>query len=344
MAKIDSSKGFETASIILSIYSNWIPANSSEAMASSRPAYIETHNRGLLKEKIAQAYEILKACTLCPRGCGVDRLSGEEGFCQTGEDAIVSSYSPHFGEESPLVGSHGSGTIFFARCNLLCLFCQNYDISHEGEGVAFSSEELAKAMLFLQDRGCHNINFVTPSHVVPQILAGVDKAVELGLRVPLVYNSGGYDRAETLSILEGVFDIYMPDFKFWDPKVAEEFCEAPDYPEVARGALKEMHRQVGDLVIDGQGIAQKGLLIRHLVLPEGLAGTGQAMRFLAKEISPNSYVNIMTQYRPCGRASEVHALRRTITQEEYQEAIQAAHKEGITRLDERKRVFLFNWM
>ncbi len=313
-------------------------------MSPFKPAYIETYNKGLLKEKIALAYEILKACSLCPRACGVDRLSGEKGICQIGEHAVVSSFNPHFGEESPLVGNHGSGTIFFARCNLLCIFCQNYDISHEGEGVEFSSEELARAMLFLQDKGCPNINFVTPTHVVPQILAALDKAIEAGLRVPLVYNTGGYDRSETLAILDGVFDIYMPDFKYWDPKVAEELSDAPDYPERAQKALKEMHRQVGDLMMDGQGIAQRGLLIRHLVLPEGLAGTRQVMRFLAREISPNSYVNIMAQYRPCGRASEVQALRRSITEEEHQEAIQMANKEGITRLDERKRVFLFHWM
>ncbi len=313
-------------------------------MASFEPAYIETYKKGLLKEKIAQAYEILEACVLCPRACGVDRLSGELGICQTGEHAIVSSYNPHFGEESPLVGNHGSGTIFFARCNLLCLFCQNYEISHGGEGVPFSSEELAKTMLLLQERGCHNINFVTPSHVVPQILAALDKAIALGLRVPLVYNTGGYDRPETLRILEGLFDIYMPDFKFWDSKVAGEFSDAPDYPEVAQEALKEMHRQVGDLVMNEQGIAQRGLLIRHLVLPQGLAGTREFMRFLAKEISPNSYVNIMAQYRPCGRASEVKALRRSITDEEYQEAIQVAHEEGITRLDERRRAFELRWM
>lgn len=316
----------------------------SEAMAPFKPAYIETYNRGLLKEKIDQAYEILKACALCPRECGVDRLSGEKGICQTGEHAIVSSYNPHFGEESPLVGSHGSGTIFFARCNLLCIFCQNYDISHEGEGVEFSSEQLARAMLFLQDTGCHNINFVTPSHVVPQILVALDRAIRLGLRVPLVYNTSGYDKSETLTILDGVFDIYMPDFKFWDTKVAEELCGAPDYPEVARTAFKEMHRQVGDLVIDEHGIAQRGLLVRHLVLPEGLAGTREVMRFLAREISPNSYVNVMAQYRPCGRASEVQALRRSITEEEHQEAVEMANQEGITRLDERKRAFVFRWM
>jgi putative pyruvate formate lyase activating enzyme len=313
-------------------------------MAPFEPAYIQTHNTGLLKEKIAQSFEILKACTLCPRACGVDRLSGELGVCLTGEQAIVSSYSPHFGEEDPLVGDHGSGTIFFTRCNLLCVFCQNYDISHGGEGIPVSSEKLANAMLFLQESGCHNINFVTPSHVVPQILAALEKAIESGLRVPLVYNTGGYDTPETLRILEGVFDIYMPDVKFWDAKVAEEFCDAPDYPEVVREALREMHRQVGDLVVDGRGIAERGLLIRHLVLPEGLAGTREAMRFLANDISPNSYVNIMPQYRPVGRATEWPALRRSITDDEFREAIQMAEEEGITRLDERKRAFVLRWL
>jgi putative pyruvate formate lyase activating enzyme len=312
-------------------------------MAVFEPRYIQTYNSGRLKDKIAQSYEILKACTLCPRGCGVDRLSGELGVCLTGEQAIVSSYSPHFGEESPLVGDHGSGTIFFARCNLLCVFCQNFEISHKGEGVPVSSEGLAHAMLVLQAGGCHNINFVTPSHVVPQILAALDQAIASGLRVPLVYNTGGYDTVETLRILEGVFDIYMPDFKFWDSEVAETFCDAPDYPEVVQEALKEMHRQVGDLVVDRHGIAQRGLLVRHLVLPEGLAGTRKAMRFLANDVSRNTYVNIMPQYRPMGRASEWAALGRSLTDEEFREAIRIAEEEGITRLDERKRAFMLRW-
>lgn len=312
-------------------------------MASFAPAYIETRDRGLLKEKMDQAYEILQACTLCPRECGVDRLSGEKGICQTGEYALVSSYNPHFGEENPLVGRNGSGTIFFAQCNLLCIFCQNYDISHQGEGVEFSSQDLAQVMLSLQARGCHNINFVTPSHVVPQILTALDKAAEGGLKVPLVYNTSGYDKAETLDILEGVFDIYMPDFKFWDPKVAEQLCDAPDYPAIARRTFREMHRQVGDLILDEQGIAQRGLLVRHLVLPDGMAGTREVMEFLATEISGNTYVNIMAQYRPCGRAAEVPSLRRSISDEEYQQAIDLAYQEGITRLDERKRIFALQW-
>jgi putative pyruvate formate lyase activating enzyme len=312
-------------------------------MANFVPAYVETRQKGLLQEKIRQAEEILCACRLCPRACGVDRVSDDHGVCQTGKQAIVSSFSPHFGEESPLVGKNGSGTIFFAGCNLLCLFCQNFDISHQVEGVVFTAEELADAMVFLQDRGCPNINFVTPSHVVPQILAALDKAADKGLQIPLVYNTSGYDKTETLAILEGVFDIYMPDFKFWDPQVAADLCGAPDYPEVAKAAFREMHRQVGDLVLNDQGVAERGLLIRHLVLPEGLAGTRDVMRFLARELSTNSYVNIMAQYRPCGRASTVPALRRSITDEEYQEALDAATQEGISRLDERQRTFVLRW-
>jgi putative pyruvate formate lyase activating enzyme len=312
-------------------------------MESFTPAYIKTHQRGLLKEKVDQASKILGACELCPRECGVDRLSGEKGICQTGRYAQVSSFSPHFGEESPLVGRNGSGTIFFTHCNLLCLFCQNYDISHQGEGNEISPEALSRIMLSLQGRGCHNINFVTPSHVVPQILASLEIAVEAGLSVPLVYNTSGYDKRETLDILDGVFDIYMPDFKFWDPEISSYLCNAPDYPDRARQGLREMHRQVGDLVLDEHGIVQKGLLVRHLVLPDGMAGTREVMRFLAREVSADTYVNIMSQYRPCGRAAEVPSLSRSITDEEYEEAIDIAHEEGITRLDERKRVFALRW-
>jgi putative pyruvate formate lyase activating enzyme len=251
----------------------------------------------------------------------------------------VSSYTPHYGEEAPLVGTNGSGTIFFTHCNLLCIFCQNFDISHEGIGQEVSAEQLAAIMIDLQRMGCHNINFVTPSHVVWQILEALAIAAENGLRVPLVYNSGGYDRVETLQLLEGVFDIYMPDFKFWDPRVAEETCNAPDYPEVARNALREMHRQVGDLVIDGNGIARRGLLVRHLVLPESLAGTREIMRFIADDISTNTYVNIMTQYRPCGRAAEVRELAAYPTENDFQKARRAAIEAGIRRLDRPRRVF-----
>jgi putative pyruvate formate lyase activating enzyme len=309
-------------------------------MSTFEAAYIKTSNAGLLKDKIDTAYGRLEACNLCPRKCGVNRTSGETGICRTGTQALVSSYNAHFGEEAPLVGSHGSGTIFFTHCNLMCLFCQNFDISHEGYGREFSSEQIAALMLALQKQGCHNINFVTPSHVVPQILSAVEIAVQDGLKIPLVYNSGGYDRIETLKLLEGVFDIFMPDFKFWSPDIAESACNAPDYPEVARKALREMHRQVGDLVVNKSDIAERGLLIRHLVLPRGLAGTRKIMRFIATDISNNSYVNIMAQYRPCGRAAEVSGLDAYPSKTDYQKAVKAAIEEGITRLDRPRRVFV----
>jgi len=309
-------------------------------MPSFEPSYIKTYQNGLLGDKIKTAKTILSSCTLCPRKCKADRLSGQLGICKTGEKAAVSSYNPHFGEEAPLVGTHGSGTIFFTHCNLLCLFCQNYDISHEGYGEEVSSDQLAGMMLFLQNAGCHNINFVTPSHVVPQILAAVDLAIKGGLSIPLVYNTGGYDRVETLKLLEGVFDIYMPDFKFWSQEIAETTCKARDYPMMARRAFIEMHRQVGDLVVDESGIAKRGLLIRHLVLPQGLAGTREIMNFIFLNISHNSYVNIMPQYRPCGRATEVKELSAPLSHGDYKTALQAANEEGITRLDSRRRVFM----
>jgi putative pyruvate formate lyase activating enzyme len=310
-------------------------------MSQFEPAYIKTYEKGLLRKKIQAAYKILNSCNLCPRRCQVDRIAGETGVCKTAKQAWVSSYNPHFGEEAPLVGTHGSGTIFFTHCNLLCLFCQNYDISHEGYGQKVSDNQLAAMMIALQQQGCHNINFVTPSHVVAQILSALEIAIQQGLSVPLVYNSGGYDLPATLKLLEGVFDIYMPDFKFWDPEVAQSACQAKDYPEIARNALREMHRQVGDLKIAENGIAQKGLLIRHLVLPGGLAGTRDIMRFISSEISANSYVNIMSQYRPCGRAAEIKALNAHLSPADFQTALREAAAEGITRLDQPRHVFLF---
>jgi putative pyruvate formate lyase activating enzyme len=311
-------------------------------MTAFTPAYINTFKKGLLREKIKAAEKILTHCQLCPRECGADRISGETGVCKTGEKALVSSYNPHFGEEAPLVGNNGSGTIFFTHCNLLCIFCQNYDISHEGFGEEVTSEQLAKIMLHLQDTGCHNVNFVTPSHVVPQILSAVLLAVEKGLSVPLVYNTGAYDSVETLKLLEGVFDIYMPDFKFWGAEISEAACQAKDYPEIARKALMEMHRQVGDLTLNENGIAERGLLIRHLVLPRGLAGTREIMKFIATKISSNSYVNIMAQYRSCGRANEIEGLSTRLTPKEFETAYQEATEEGITRLDKPKRVFVLH--
>jgi putative pyruvate formate lyase activating enzyme len=256
---------------------------------------------------------------------------------------MVSSYAPHFGEEDPLVGTGGSGTIFFTHCNLLCVFCQNYDISHRGEGDEVSSEGLAAIMIRLQAQGVHNINFVTPSHGVAQILEALPLAIEAGLHVPFVYNSSGYDSVETLELLDGIVDIYMPDLKFGDSEVARRYCDAPDYPERAQAALKEMHRQVGDLVINERGIAERGMLVRHLVMPEGKAGTYELMKFVAEEISQNTYVNIMNQYRPCGDVAQFSELTRAVTTAEYQQAMSSAQAAGITRLDQRQRRFLLNW-
>ena len=309
-------------------------------MADYIPSYIEEHRTGRLRQQAAGARSLLSCCNLCPRQCGVDRTAGETGVCNTGVMARVSSYGPHFGEETPLVGSHGSGTIFFSFCNLRCNFCQNYDISHLGDGHEVDDETLARIMLALQDQGCHNINLVTPSHVVPQILAAVDIAAGKGLSVPIVFNTSAYDRVPTLKMLDGVVDIYMPDFKFWDPKVAQMTCDAPDYPEIARSALIEMHRQVGDLVIDSAGLATRGLLIRHLVLPDNLAGTREVMRFIAGRVSVDSYVNVMPQYRPCGTAATIESLARRPTTKEFEAAMAMAREEGLTRLDPRRRVFV----
>ena len=309
-------------------------------MADPKPTYLASLKSGLLADKVAAARERLRSCELCPRRCGVDREAGETGFCRTGAQAWVSSYAPHFGEEAPLVGRGGSGTVFFTHCNLLCLFCQNFDISHGGKGEPVSDETLAAALLQLQHAGCHNINFVTPSHVVPQLLAAVEKAATGGLSVPIVYNSGGYDRLDTLKLLEGVVDIYMPDFKFWDADMGSACCDAPDYPAVARRALKEMHRQVGDLTIGADGIARRGLLVRHLVLPGGRAGTDKVMAFIADEISSETYVNIMPQYRPCGRAAEIEGLGTSLSASDYREAVEAAKSAGIRRLDPPRRRFV----
>ena len=304
------------------------------------PVYIQTFKTGLFPEKIENAIHMLEKCHLCPRNCGVNRLEGERGVCKAGYLPEISSYSPHFGEERPLVGFHGSGTIFMTHCNLRCIFCQNYSISHLGEGQEVSFDRLAKMMVELQKIGCHNINFVTPTHYVPQILKALVIAIEKGLSVPLVYNSGGYDSVETLKLLDRVFDIYMPDFKYNGSEVAQTYSQAPDYPQAARLAFKEMHRQVGDLIIDERGIALRGLLVRHLVLPQESAGTKEVMRFLASEISKNTYVNIMDQYYPCGGIDPKSPLSRRVTINEFNEAIEAAKKEGITRLDKREKLRL----
>jgi len=302
------------------------------------PSYLRLFEQGLLAERIDKALERLEACTLCPRECGVNRLQDERGFCQTGRRARVASYNAHFGEEAPLVGSHGSGTIFISSCNLLCSFCQNYEISHGNEGVDVEPEQTAWMMTNLAEMGCHNINFVTPTHVVPQVLEALPLAIEKGLSIPLVYNSSGYDKVESLKLLDGIFDIYMPDFKFWDSTCSDRYCGAPDYREVAAAAIREMHRQVGDLEIDGQGVAVRGLLVRHLVMPGGVAGTEEVAKFLAEEISPHTYVNVMDQYRPCGSAHQDDVINRRLSGREFREATEAARRAGLRRLDPRDRL------
>jgi len=249
---------------------------------------------------------------------------------------VVSSYGPHFGEEAPLVGRHGSGTIFFTYCNLQCVFCQNYTISQLGEGIAVGGEELARMMLSLQARGCHNINLVSPTHVVPYILDALELAVSAGLSLPLVYNTGGYDSVETLELLDGIVDIYMPDMKYSDERIAEQLSGIKDYPIVNKAAVKEIHRQVGDLQMDEQGVAQRGLLVRHLVLPNRLAGTQEVVRFLAQEVSTNTYLNIMAQYHPCHKAFDIPVLARPVLREEVSEAIDLAHQQGLHRLDKHE--------
>jgi len=300
------------------------------------PAYRRAFREGLFPERIERAFKIPESCTLCPRHCRVNRVKGEKGICRAGFLPEVSSYSPHFGEEAPLVGRHGSGTIFLTHCNLRCLFCQNYSISHQGDGQEVTFERLARMMMELQKIGCHNINFVTPTHYVPQILKALSLAIANGLSIPLVYNSGGYDAVASLELLEGIFDIYMPDFKFGTPDPAKKFCQAPDYPDLARQAIKEMHRQVGDLSMDQNGIARRGLLVRHLVLPSKLAGTREVMHFLAAEISRHTYVNIMDQYYPCGDIPPRSPLERRTSAEEFEEALTIAGEEGLARLDKRE--------
>ncbi len=308
----------------------------------SEPSYLRLYREGELEERIERALAMLEGCRVCPRECGVNRLEGEKGYCDTGRNAMVASYSPHFGEEAPLVGTHGSGTIFISSCNLLCSFCQNHEISHGKEGAEVGPQQMASMMIHLASRGCHNINFVTPTHVVPQLLEALPHAIRKGMRVPLVYNTGGYDRVEVLRLLEGVFDIYMPDFKFWDDREAERYCQVPDYREAASDAIREMHRQVGDLVTDEEGIAVRGLLVRHLVMPNDVAGSEGVFKFLAEEVSPNTYVNVMDQYRPCGTAGRDEFINRRLTSQEFRAAVDGARKAGLTRLDSRERIrFLF---
>ncbi|MCX6672604.1 MAG: radical SAM protein [Methanothrix sp.] len=285
----------------------------------------------VLQDRARAAVARLASCDLCPRRCGVNRLADERGFCRCGRRARVSGFAPHYGEEAPLVGRAGSGTIFFCGCNLACVFCQNYEISQQDGGREVSAQALARMMLALQRQGCHNINFVTPSHVVPQILEALVLAREEGLNVPLVYNSGGYDSVDTLRLLDGIFDIYMPDAKYGSDEPALKYSQVTGYTGVMKSAIWEMHRQVGDLVIDEDGVAVRGLLVRHLVLPEDAAGTTEVVRFLSEEISPNTYLNVMAQFRPEHNACRFPELNRPITGREYAHALHLAAQAGLAR-------------
>lgn len=297
------------------------------------PSYLQLLETGGFEEKEREALRSLEKCDLCPRRCEVNRLKNEKGVCKTGRYALVSSYGPHFGEEAPLVGYGGSGTIFFTHCNLKCVFCQNYEISHLGVGREVTPDELADMMLELQRIGCHNINLVSPSHVIAQIIEALKIAAWKGLTIPIVYNTGGYDSIKSLKLMEGIVDIYMPDMKYSNDEIAYRYSGVVNYVEVNRKAVKEMHRQVGDLKLNSMGIAVRGLLVRHLVLPDDLAGTEEIMKFLAEEISRNTYVNIMDQYRPCYRAYEFPELSRRITHKEWLVAVNIARKYGINRID-----------
>ncbi len=296
------------------------------------PAY-QRLSRLELEGRVLQAESMLRSCTLCPRECGVDRTAGQHGFCRTGDQPFVSSWGPHFGEERPLVGRLGSGTIFFGNCNLGCVFCQNYTVSHLGEGRETSVKTLAEVMIELQALGCHNLNLVTPTHQMPMILRSLLIAARAGLMLPVVYNCGGYESLEAVQLLDGIVDIYMPDLKYADPDTALQYTKAKNYPAISQRVVKEMHRQVGDLVMDDEGVALKGLLVRHLVLPENRAGTAALVRFIAEEISKDTYLNVMDQYRPCYLARENPPLDRRITAGEFREAVQYALDAGLTRLD-----------
>jgi putative pyruvate formate lyase activating enzyme len=309
---------------------------SEQPMSDFEPAYRKLLREGGFPTRVQQAQMALKDCDLCAWECHVDRTQ-KIGFCRTGVDAIVSSAFPHMGEEDPLRGVRGSGTIFFSLCNLRCQYCQNHDISQNATGNPASAEQLAALMLQLQAMGCHNINFVSPSHVVAPIIAAVSIAAEAGLAIPLVYNTGGYDSLAALSLLDGIIDIYMPDMKYADPVLAQRYSKIPDYPARNQAAVREMHRQVGDLRLDANGIATRGLLVRHLVLPEGIAGTEKIVDFLAEEISPDTYINIMGQYRPAWhvRERDIAPLNRPATYAEVEQAAVLARRAGL-RLDRRQ--------
>jgi putative pyruvate formate lyase activating enzyme len=299
-------------------------------MREYAPGYTKLFQAGELDNRIRILNERLKVCIVCPHHCKVDRPNNKRGFCRAGADMVIDGYGPHYGEESVLVGKGGSGTIFFSYCTLQCVFCQNCEISHHGEGYEITPSELAEIMLSLQNKGCHNINFVSPSHFVPQIAEAVSLAAKDGLTLPLVYNTGGYDEVDTLKLLEGIIDIYMPDIKFGGNAKAKKYTKSAKYFDIVKSAIKEMHRQVGDLRMNEEGIAYKGLLIRHLVMPENIADTDKVLEFTANEVSKDTFINIMSQYYPAHKSYAFPELSRRISRNEYNEAVKYAKELGMT--------------
>jgi len=308
-----------------------------EEPVSWQPAYARLEEEGKLAERVDEAYSIFEECKLCPRGCGENRRRDETGFCRNTSKAVVYSRQPHFGEELPLVGTGGSGTIFFSNCNLRCVFCQNYPIAHHGRGREVDDQEIAGMMLDLQNSGCHNINLVTPTHIMPNILNATRIAYKNGLRLPLCYNTSGYERKEIIELLDGIVDIYLPDMKFMDGEQSEKYnlAEAYDYPERAKEAIIEMNRQVGVLEKDERGLAKRGLMIRHLVMPNRVSNPRDFAYWVAENLPKDTYVNIMSQYRVEFEAFEYEKIARAITSEEYVEAVEWAKEAGLTNLDER---------
>ena len=310
-------------------------------LESFEPAYLKLHGRGMLRARVDTALKELEDCCACPRNCHVNRLKNETRVCHTGRHALVASAFPHFGEEDCLRGWRGSGTIFFSMCNLRCVFCQNWDISQRQSGQQCSAEQIADLMLDLQNRGCHNINFVTPEHVVPEVIEAVAHATPRGLRLPIVYNTSAYDALSSLRLLDGIVDIYMPDFKFWNRESARRYAKAKDYPERAREAILEMHRQVGSLQFGPNGLARRGVLVRHLVMPDQTTETRAIFEWLADEVSPDTFVNIMAQYRPAYQVGTADskgkytAIDRRPDRREIVAAYAAAREAGLWRFDQR---------
>lgn len=318
-----------------------LQACTSDSSTTWEPAYALAERSGWFQHRVEEAYSLFQHCEICPQLCGVDRTAGDKGFCRAPLLPVVHGAQPHFGEEAPLVGRRGSGTIFFSNCSLRCVFCQNWPIAHEGQGKMIKEAELANMMLRLQNMGCHNINLVTPTHVMPNILKAVRLAHLQGLRLPLVYNTSGYERPEMIRLLDGLVDIYLPDFKFWDSEHAAKFTGGDDYPEMVRQSIVEMNRQVGLLQMDWTGVARRGVILRHLVMPNRVAGTQAMLQWVSENLPLSTYINIMPQYRVAYKAFEYPAIARGITMWEFQEAIEWAYEVGLTNMDQRSRQGFF---